>query len=598
MAIGAGRRIARAAALLRAVFVQLRVLKRPSDSAPGAFTVRPAPRFPVLRHPLLVKTWLGLLRTPLASLLLSPMLKQLGFPAWRRVPLAESPTFYPTPPRHPNGTPWDREALAQEVLGIPGASRVRALQDAYARGVWNPEQVAQAFLSAWRRSEEEHPPLRAFLAVNPEHLRTQARYARERREQGAVLSPLDGIPVAVKDEFHLPPYLTTFGLKPLQYRPLQASAAVQQWESAGVVFVGKTNMHEFGMGVTGLNRTYGTARNPYATQHSPGGSSSGSAVAVAAGLVPLALGADAGGSIRLPAAFCGVYGLKPTYGRVSLTLAGPLDWTLAHVGPLAGTVLDLALGFVYLAGPEAKDRHTWFQPRPDFSEWTAGRLQGLVVGVDRAWMAGVPRALADALEALLIDLARQGARIEEVQLSHLEEAMLAHLVTAGVEIGHAVLRWLAQGNLPLRRAAPDIQSLVLTVRYFDGQDYLRAQQWRTRMIRALEDVLRRVSVLLTPATGALPPFLPESVLRHGEIHLTSMLNIMRFVFLANLTGHPALVFPLGLSPEGLPMAAQAIGRYWDEATLFHLAWHVEQQRGLLPHPPRFYDLSDFMGAAG
>ncbi len=557
--------------------------------------MRPPPELPALRNPLVLKLWLGLMRSPLSGLVSEAVLRQLDLPAWRRASLPEPPTFYPAPPRQGNGEPWDREALAAQVMRLPGPSRVRLLREGYDKGAWNPEQVAEAFLAAWQKSEAVAPPLRAFVAVDPDHVRQQARNARERWERAAILSYLDGIPLAVKDELHLPPYPTTFGLKPLQYRPLQASAAVQQWEGAGALLVGKTNMHEFGMGVTGLNLTYGTARNPYAVEHAPGGSSSGSAVAVAAGLVPIALGGDAGGSIRIPAAFCGVYGLKPTYGRVSLAKAGPLTWTVGHLGPLAATVLDLALGFVYLAGPEARDRLTWGQPRPNFSEWDVVGLRGLSVGVDRAWMAQVPREIADALEDLLTGLARQGLRVEEVKLPYLEEAMLAHLVTVGVELSHAVSRWLEQVGVPFSRLAPDVQSMMGMAARFTGRDYLRAQQWRTRMARALDEILHRVSVLLTPATGTLPPRLSPGVLRHGELNTTLLLRIMRFAFLTNLTGHPSLVFPLGLTSRGLPLAAQAIGRYWDEATLLQLAWYVEQQRGPLPPPSRFYDLIHVMG---
>ncbi len=552
--------------------------------------MRPAPSLPVIRHPLLLRGWLFALRTPLASPAILPVLRALGLPSWRRTPISDPPTFYPRPPRHTGPSVWDREKVARQAWDTSGPSRLRTLREAYEQGQWTPLQVAEAFLAAWKRSETETPPLRAFVAVDEENVLQYARASTERWSHESVLGLLDGIPFGIKEEFHFPPYRTTFGLKVLRHEPKEASTVVRLWESAGGLPAGKTNMHEFGMGVTGLNLTFGTARNPYHPEHAPGGSSSGSAVAVAAGLVPLALGGDAGGSIRLPSAFCGIYGLKPTFGRVSLGYAGPLAWTVAHAGPMAATVTDLAVGLAYLAGPDARDPHTWDQPPLDLEGWTQGTLQGMVIGVERTWMKGIPSELANALEDLLKTLTRLGAEVQDVTLPDLDETMLAHLVTVGTELSHAIRGWLAREGVSFTQVAPDVQSLMAMVQAFRSDDYLRAQQWRTRAIRGVEEALRSVHVILTPAAGTLPPKLSEGVRKHGELNTTEMLRIMRFVFLANLTGHPALTFPIGLSPSGLPLAAQAIGRYWDEPTLLRMAWHVEQSRGPLPQPRRFYSI--------
>ena len=556
--------------------------------------MRSAPSLPVIRQPLVLRLWLMVLRTPFADGAVTPVLKTLGLPAWRRLPIDDTPTYYPRPPRVPGSLPWNREEVAMQVWQAGGPSRLRVLREGFQKGDWTPVQVAQAFLQAWRQSEADTPSLRAFLRVEEEHVLWHAQASTERWHQQSTLGLLDGIPFGIKDEFHFPPYPTTFGLKTLNHLPTTPSSVVAYWESAGGIPAGKTNMHEFGMGVTGLNLSYGTARNPYHPEHAPGGSSSGSAVAVAAGLVPLALGADAGGSIRLPAAFCGIYGLKPTFGRVSLAHAGPLAWSVSHAGPMAATVTDLAVGFAYLAGPDARDPHTWDQPPLDFKGWNETTLQDMVIGVDRAWMEDTDTEITDALESLLTQLARWGAQVQEVRLPYLDEAMLAHLVTVGTELSHALRTWLTRAHVPFTQVAPDVQSLVAMVRALRSDDYLRAQQWRTRAIRTVEEVLRSAHVLLTPAAAILPPPLPESVRRHGELKTTEMLHIMRFVFLANLTGHPALTLPVGLSREGLPLAVQAIGRYWDEATLLRLAWMMEKKRGPIPLPRRFYDLTRFL----
>ncbi len=553
--------------------------------------MRTAPTLPALEHPLALRAWSALVNGPLAGLVLQPFWKALGFPAWRRVPLVETPTFVPQPPRPPRTEPWDRALPASQAWEAPGPSRVQALYRGYQQGRWTPVDVARAFLGLWQRSEQETPPLRAFLAVEREHVLAQARAAAERWEHQTLLGFLDGIPFGVKDEFHAEPYTTGFGLRDLRLRAEADATAVEAWRSAGGLLTGKTNMHTMGMGVTGFNPAYGTPVNPYAAEHAAGGSSSGSAVAVAAGLVPLALAADAGGSIRIPAAFCGVYGLKPTFGRVSRAGMGPLTWSIAHAGPMAATVRDLALGLAYLAGPDARDPSTWHQPPLDYRGWTDQDLSGLVIGVDPAWNQGAEEPLLDLVDQALACWSQRGARVQEVRLPDLEAIRLAHLVTIGVEGYHAIATWLERGGLTARALAVDVRSLLALARRFPVRDYVRAQQWRTRAIRHLEDALREVHVLVTPATGVLPPRLSHRARTSGRIDTTTLLRVMRFSFLANLTGHPALVVPGPPAASGLPRGLQLIGRYWEEGLLLRLAWVLEQHWGAPRPPARFYDLT-------
>ncbi len=222
-------------------------------------------------------------------------------------------------------------------------------------------------LTAIEASDATKPPLRTFIASNPDDVLRQAEAATHRIRNGQALSLLDGVPVAVKDEVDMVPCPTTVGTAFLGPRPAkQDSTVVARMRATGAVLLGKTNMHEIGIGVTGLNLHHGTPRNPYNPDHYTGGSSSGSAAAVAAGLCPVAISADGGGSIRIPSSFCGLVGLKPTFGRISEFGAAPLCWSLAHLGAIAATATDAALAYGVLAGPDPQDANSLHQPSPTF----------------------------------------------------------------------------------------------------------------------------------------------------------------------------------------------------------------------------------------
>ncbi|NPA31059.1 MAG: amidase, partial [Chloroflexi bacterium] len=276
------------------------------------------------------------LESPLGAPLAGHTFRLMDVPRFRAAAVDDAPLFQPAPPAHAEPVPRPHEALAAwaqslQDAGVP--SRILDYHRAYQEGRWDPRSAADAFLRAWAASEQEAPALRAFTAVHPDDLRAQAEAAAQRWRAGQPLSVLDGVPIAVKDETAVRGYATTWGIRAREDRVAEQDATVvARLRALGALIVGKTNMHEGGIGVTGHNVHYGTARNPYAPEHYPGGSSSGSAVAVVAGLVPAALGGDAGGSIRVPAAFSGGVGLKPTFGRVSRHSSEPLDWSVAHLG--------------------------------------------------------------------------------------------------------------------------------------------------------------------------------------------------------------------------------------------------------------------------
>ncbi len=332
-------------------------------------------------------------------------------------------------------------------------------------------------------------------------------------------------------------------------------------------------MHEIGINVTGLNPHHGTARNPYNVNHYTGGSSSGSAAAVAAGLVPVAIGADGGGSIRIPAAFCGVFGLKATFGRVSEAGAAPLCWSVAHVGPLAATAADTALAYGVMAGPDLRDPNSLHQKTPTLEGWDTGGLRGLKLGVYREWFRHADAEVVAACEAMLEKFSAMGAEIREVTLPDLELCRVAHTVTIVSEMLQAMSYTYREHR---RDHGLDVRLNLALGRAFGAGDYLLAQRARTRVIRNFETALTDVDMILTPATAVASPAIKKGALPAGDSDLSVTVEIMRFAVAANLTGLPAVSFPVGYTTEGLPIGMQAIGRPWEEHVLLRLASNAEQ----------------------
>jgi Asp-tRNA(Asn)/Glu-tRNA(Gln) amidotransferase A subunit family amidase len=331
-------------------------------------------------------------------------------------------------------------------------------------------------------------------------------------------------------------------------------------------------MHEIGIGVTGLNPHHGTVRNPYNPGHHTGGSSSGPAAAVAAGFGPVAIGADGGGSIRLPAGFCGVVGLKPTFSRVSEYGAAPLGWSVAHLGPIAATAHDAAIGYAILAGPDPKDAHTLTQPDISVKGFSQLDLSDLTLGVYWQWFTHATTEVVSGGEAMLTNLQNLGAKIIEVEIPGLEAARVAHIISITSEMNTGLERYYKAHR---KDYSQEVRINLSLSKAFTPQDYIQAQRIRTRLVNTMEQVFKQVDLLVTPTSAVLAPPIRLDSLPDGDSDLTLLTEIMRYATPANLTGHPAISFPAGYSPEGLPIGFQAIGRYWQEQTLLRLAHAAE-----------------------
>jgi len=519
-------------------------------------------QLPYLTGPTL-RLFAAVMESPLGGLATAGLFKTAGIPWLREQRIDDPPTLRPI---HFTGAlSSESAALVPEMWPQAPAAhapgfRFASVHDyarAYRGGETTPTDVAQRVLAAMDAADREEPPLQAMIAVDREDVLRQADEASRRIAAGRALSVFDGVPVAVKDELDMLPYPTKVGTAFLGQTPAQEDATiVARMRAAGALLIGKANMHEIGMGVTGLNTIHGTPRNPYGPGHYTGGSSSGPAAAVAAGLCPVALGADGGGSIRIPASFCGIVGLKPTFGRLSEYGAAPLCWSVAHLGPLAATVADTALSYAVMAGPDLNDAVSLHQPAPTLAGWDREDLAGLTLGVYWPWFRHATAEVVTCCEAMLATFEELGARVREVTIPDLEAARVAHTVTVSSEMAQALSRTYAEHH---REHGLDVRvNLALALR-FASLDYVQAQRVRTRLLANFGRVLEDVDVILTPSTGLVAPPIPEAALRGGESDLSTLIEIMRFATPANLTGLPAISFPVGYNEAGLRPRLQVPG---------------------------------------
>jgi Asp-tRNA(Asn)/Glu-tRNA(Gln) amidotransferase A subunit family amidase len=511
------------------------------------------------------------------ALLAQKMLSDVGIPAFREQSVRTAPhVSLPEVQRNfPVSAPPSVEDA--EVEGEPeldpqflSASWLRAR---YLSRELSPVAVADRLLKWCKRNDGSPVPLRLFIAQDAADVLAQARAADDRYKRGTPLGLLDGIPVAVKDELDQQGYATTAGTRTRGREPATADAhVVARLRAEGALLIGKANMHELGLGVTGNNPHYGAVRNPYDPSRVAGGSSSGPAAAVAAGLCPIAVGADGGGSIRIPAALCGVVGLKATVGRVSERGAAELCWSVAHVGPIAATVGDAALGLAAMAGPDSGDPGTLGQPALDLRGWANDRVSGLRVGIYSPWFDDCEPGVRGVARQALNALTDAGVEIVEVTIEGLRLARAAHLVT--------IVSEMVEAHLSLgERAAdlgPDTRLNLALARRLTAADYVHAQRARAQISRQLAQHFGDVCAIITPTTARTAPLLASDALECGESNLPVTEQLMRYVALANLSGLPAISVPCGYDGDGLPVGLHLMAGAWQERRLLRLGLEVER----------------------
>lgn len=537
------------------------------------------------------------------AILAGTLLSGAGIPAMRRTLADDPPWPLGTPsrvdaPAPIGGSPVDHgplRALAAQNLASErecGRATAAELHEAFREGRTDPEAVARRVLEACAASDRADPPLRAFIAQDADDVLRQAAESAGRWRAGVPLGPLDGVPVAVKDELDQVPYPTTIGTRFLDAPAAADATVVARLRAAGAVLIGKANMHEIGLDVTGVNPHHGTARNPHDPRRATGGSSSGSAASVAAGLCPIAIGADGGGSIRIPSSFCGVVGLKPTFGRVSEAGAAPLCWSVAHVGPIGLTVHDVALAYAAIAGPDPHDPGSWRQPRPTLAGIDDDNLDGLRIGVYRPWFEDAEPDVVARCDEALEALRRAGARIVPIEIPELSLLRAVHIVTIVSEMVAAHDRYHARHRTDYAHA---IRLNIALGRMLRSTDYIHAQRLRTRLCRHFDQVLEQVDVIATPSTAQTSPVIPLDSLKTGESNVERTTRIMRYAQAANLTGLPAISVPAGFDRDGMPVGFQLMGRHWDEALLLRMGRVVQNAMPARVPPVRHRILEDGNG---
>lgn len=478
------------------------------------------------------------------------------------------------------------------------------LARALARREVSAEEVTQGYLDRMERLE---PHLKAFLTRTPELALEQARAVDRRRAQGEALHPLAGIPVAVKDNLCTEGVPTTAGSRLLEaFRPPYSATVVERLARAGLPLVGKTNLDEFAMGASTENSAFGPTRNPWDLERVPGGSSGGSAAAVAAGQVPWALGSDTGGSIRQPAAFCGVVGLKPTYGRVSryglIALASSFD----QVGTLTRDVTDAALLLEAIAGHDPDDPTSVDGPVPAYSQALQAEPRGLRIGLPVQFFGDeIDPEVRQAVRQAVEGLAAEGAQVTEVSLPAVEHALACYFVIAPAEASSNLGRYdgVRYGFRaePGGRPAKDVTEMFVATRgeglgpevkrriilgtfalsggAYDAY-YLQALKVRTLIRREFERVFQQVDVLVTPTTPTTAFRLGEQLSRPMRMYQNDLCTVP-----VNLAGLPAISLPCGQERQGLPVGLQIIGRPLDESGLLRTAFTFEQVAGCRAQQP-------------
>ena len=472
-----------------------------------------------------------------------------------------------------------------------------------AKGAFSARELTEAHI----RAVEAARPLNAFITETPERALEMAAASDERRRKGEA-GAMEGLPIAIKDLFCTEGVLTTAGSHILDgFKPPYESTVTANLWRAGAVMLGKTNMDEFAMGSSNMTSYYGGVENPWRRKGDnrplvPGGSSGGSAAAVAARIALGATGTDTGGSIRQPAAFCGIVGLKPTYGRCSRWGIVAFASSLDQAGPMTRTVRDAAIMLGAMAGHDPKDSTSVDRPVPDYTAALTGDVRGLRIGIPKEYRVDGMPAEIEALWARGIDwLKAAGAETVEISLPHTKYALPIYYIIAPAEASSNLARYdgvryglrvpgesldemyeetrAAGFGAEVKRRVL-IGTYVLSAGYYDAY-YLKAQRIRSLILRDFTDAFERVDAILTPST-------PSAAFPTGEKMDDPVAMYLNDVFTVpvNLAGLPGISVPAGLSEEGLPLGLQVIGRAFDEETVLKVGEVLETAAAFTARPER------------
>ncbi len=458
---------------------------------------------------------------------------------------------------------------------------VAVLGDKLRRKEVSPVELTEAYLEQIERLDAK---LGCYITVTAEFARNSAKRAEQEILADNWRGPFHGVPIALKDLCSTKGIRTTGGSKILADHVPDFDCTVwQRLADAGAILLGKLNLHEFAAGATNTNPHWGTCRNPYNLAHIPGGSSGGSGAAIVAKLAAATIGTDTGGSIRIPAAFCGCVGMKQTYSRVSRYGVLPLADSLDHAGSITRTVRDAALMLQVIAGHDSNDPTSSREPVPEYASVCGREIRGMRLGIIRELRIGLDKDVEVSFKVALAKLLELGAEIDEVSIPSIEHIAGISSTITFVEAAEYHEEWMrtraADYGIDVRRA---LEAGMLT----PGLHYLRAQRARAVMLAQALQVLKNRSVLVAPTAAIPAPRIDvgaRALLPGGE-PANLLTAVLRFTAPFNVTGQPAIAIPTGLSHEGLPLSMQIIGRPFDESTVFQVGAAYEAARGPLAQP--------------
>lgn len=451
----------------------------------------------------------------------------------------------------------------QELLSLS----IEKLAPLIERRQVSPLELTDLFLE---RIEKLNPKVNAYITVLNEQARTLAKKAEEEIVRGDYKGPLHGIPLAVKDNIDMNGIRTTQGSKiHKDYVPRKDATVVTRLLNAGMIPIGKTNLHEYALGVTTVNPHYKPTYNPWNLQKIAGGSSGGSAAALAADMATAALGTDTGGSVRIPSACCGTVGLKPTYGRVHKKGVFPLAWTLDHVGPMTKTVKDAALMLQAMTDFDLKDKRL------------SDDIRGMVIGIpEEAYQ--VEASVLVGMEKMIKQLEMLGAHIQNVSIPALEHVpYVANVITcteaSAIHHEQLIKRPFDFGE--------DVGTILKLGELITGVQYVQAQQLRRVIHEELSKVFHSVNAIMTPMIPVPAPDINQKYVQiNGEgVDVTEAFTLLPSI--ANVAGLPSLAMPSGLTNSGLPIGIQLIGKMYDEQTILNIGYQIEDPQILNSKKP-------------
>ena len=440
----------------------------------------------------------------------------------------------------------------------------------------------EAVSAALARLDQLEGKLNAFITVVREKALAEAKNADEEIARGRYRGPLHGVPVTIKDMFETAGVLTTGGSKILaDWIPDRDSALVERLQSAGAIIIGKTNLDEFGHGGTSTLSYFGPVHNPWNIDRIAGGSSGGSAAAVASGIGPLSYGTETGSSVRRPASYCGIVGFKPTFGVISRHGSFRGAWSQDHVGLFARSVKDITLGLDPVAGFDARDPASVHQEEPAYAARLDGNITGLKIGVLRRFLDGANTEVRQSFDDALKVLANAKYEIVDLDIPELRYAAMTSMLTSSAESAGINRRWFRERH---QDYVPHVSRGIAAGMTITASEYLTAQRARHKIRIAMRRAYDSVQIIASPTTARVAPLLSDGVKGNGDDARHASYNHSNLLRFPSMLGLPGCSLPCGVNSEGLPIGLQLIGAWFTDQTVLNTAlayqnatdWHMRR----------------------